>query len=185
MTDYSDYSYSSLLKFLVKEDKYDNEGVNYADVLLSMSGATSIEEMVTVYNRVFKKISYYVFWHSLPDYWFITESWDSKQYLANELNKCYNENLLRLYKSLDNPTKDDYVSGSALPRIVLKDFKKFRFVIAPIEVQSQIIDAIRSINSQIYIKDLETRRLADLRDTLLPRLMSGELKVNDMNIVAD
>lgn len=110
MTDYSDYSYSSLLEFLVKEDKYDNEGVNYADVLLSMSGAISIEEMVTVYNRVFKKISYYVFWHSLPDYWFITESWDSKQYLANELNKCYNENLLRLYKSLDNPTKDDCVT---------------------------------------------------------------------------
>ena len=27
----------------------------------------------------------------------------------------------------------------------------------------------------------ESRRLAELRDTLLPRLMSGELKVNDVD----
>jgi type I restriction enzyme S subunit len=27
---------------------------------------------------------------------------------------------------------------------------------------------------------IESRRLASLRDTLLPRLMSGELKVNDI-----
>ena len=102
-------------------------------------------------------------------------------------NIIYPELLLQLLRlpSVRKEVGDNYVSGSALPRIVLKDFKKFRFVIAPIEVQSQIIDAIRSIYSQIYIKDLETRRLADLRDTLLPRLMSGELKVNDMNIVAD
>ena len=98
-------------------------------------------------------------------------------------NIIYPELLLQLLRlpSVRKDVGDNYVSGSALPRIVLKDFKKFRFVIAPIEVQSQIIDAIRSINSQIYIKDLETRRLAELRDTLLPRLMSGELKVTDVD----
>jgi len=100
-------------------------------------------------------------------------------------NIIYPELLLQLLRlpSVRKDVGDNYVSGSALPRIVLKDFKKFRFVIAPIEVQSQIIDAIRSINSQIYIKDLETRRLAELRDTLLPRLMSGELRVTDVNLV--
>ena len=100
-------------------------------------------------------------------------------------NIIYPELLLQLLRlpSVRKDVGDNYVSGSALPRIVLKDFKKFRFVIAPIEVQSQIIDAIRSINSQIYIKDLETRRLAELRDTLLPRLMSGELRVTDVDLV--
>ena len=85
--------------------------------------------------------------------------------------------LLRLPK-VKKDVGDNYVSGSALPRIVLKDFKKFTFVIAPLEIQNRIIETIRSINKSIHINEQESHRLAALRDTLLPRLMSGELKVN-------
>lgn len=45
-----------------------------------------------------------------------------------------------------------------------------------------ISDKLESIYSMIYSNEQESRRLASLRDTLLPRLMSGELKVNDVNI---
>ncbi len=38
------------------------------------------------------------------------------------------------------------------------------------------------IINQILDNSVESRRLAELRDTLLPRLMSGELKVNDIDI---
>ena len=34
---------------------------------------------------------------------------------------------------------------------------------------------------QIIEKECEIRKLALLRDTLLPKLMSGELKINDIN----
>lgn len=44
----------------------------------------------------------------------------------------------------------------------------------------EISDKLETIYSMIYTNEQESRRLASLRDTLLPRLMSGELKVNEV-----
>lgn len=38
---------------------------------------------------------------------------------------------------------DNYVSGSALPRIVLKDFKKYQFILPPIDEQRKIGNILR------------------------------------------
>lgn len=110
MADYRNYSFCRLLDFLKLEAKYDKDEVDYVEYLLSMNNAPSIDEMITIYNKVFKKISYYVFCHSIPNNWFITDSWGNKTYLAYELNKCLNENIFRLYKSLESPTKEDCIS---------------------------------------------------------------------------
>lgn len=45
----------------------------------------------------------------------------------------------------------------------------------------KISSLLEPIFNQIISNELESRRLATLRDTLLPRLMSGELKVNELN----
>jgi type I restriction enzyme S subunit len=39
---------------------------------------------------------------------------------------------------------------------------------------------MKPLHSQIISNKIESRRLAELRDTLLPRLMSGEIKVNEI-----
>ena len=44
----------------------------------------------------------------------------------------------------------------------------------------EITDNLENIYSLIYKNEDESRRLAELRDTLLPKLMSGELKVNEI-----
>ena len=44
----------------------------------------------------------------------------------------------------------------------------------------EISDKLETIYSMIYTNEQESRRLASLRDALLPRLMSGELKVNEI-----
>ena len=106
---YCRYSYKYLLKFLQVEGRYDSEGVDYANYLLSMGDAKSIDEMMDIYNIVFKKIAYYVFSRTLPEYWFITDSWDRYKYLAEELNTCFNENLLKWYKSLQSPKEEDCI----------------------------------------------------------------------------
>ena len=106
---YSRYSYKYLLKFLQVEGRYDSEGVDYANYLLSMGDVKSIDEMMDIYNIVFKKIAYYVFSRTLPEYWFITDSWDRYKYLAEELNTCFNENLLKWYKSLQSPKEEDCI----------------------------------------------------------------------------
>lgn len=95
------------------------------------------------------------------------------------INVLYPELLLQLLRlpRVRKDVGDNYVSGSALPRIVLKDFKKFRFVVAPIDVQNRIIDTMQSLTNEIHINEMESRKLAQLRDVLLPKLMSGQIKL--------
>ena len=54
----------------------------------------------------------------------------------------------------------------------------------PFGADTQSISAsLERIYNLIYCNEDESRRLAQLRDTLLPRLMSGELKVNELETI--
>ena len=77
---------------------------------------------------------------------------------------------------------DNYVSGSALPRIVLKDFKKYQFTLPSINEQRKIGDILHSFRMQIAANVKENHRLTSLRDSLLPKLMSGEIDVAHIDI---
>ena len=77
---------------------------------------------------------------------------------------------------------DNYVSGSALPRIVLKDFKKYTFLLPPMADQSKIGSFLHAIRMQTKASIDEIQRLSSLRDSLLPRLMSGELDVSELDL---
>lgn len=93
------------------------------------------------------------------------------------------EILLYLLKqpSVRKDVGDNYVSGSALPRIVLKDFKKYRFMLPPMKEQQKIGPALHAIRMQIKANIDEMHRLSSVRDILLPKLMSGEIDVSDIN----
>ena len=67
--------------------------------------------------------------------------------------------------------------GAAQPHVYAKDINKLPFVIAPHEVLSQFEKIISEMFDGIEVYDKENLRLATLRDTLLPKLMSGEIKV--------
>lgn len=94
------------------------------------------------------------------------------------------EILLYLLKqpSVRKDVGDNYVSGSALPRIVLKDFKKYRFMLPPIEEQQKIGSVLHAIRMQIKTNVDEIHNLSSLRDTLLPKLMSGELDTSGIEL---
>lgn len=93
------------------------------------------------------------------------------------------EILLYLLKqpSVRKDVGDNYVSGSALPRIVLKDFKKYRFMLPPMKEQQKIGPALHAIRMKIKANIDEMHRLSSVRDILLPKLMSGEIDVSDIN----
>lgn len=94
------------------------------------------------------------------------------------------EILLALLKSPSvlKEVRDNYVSGSALPRIVLKDFKKLRFILPPLKIQSEIAPLLHNIRLQIDSNCFEIQHLSALRDTLLPKLMNGEIDVSQVQI---
>lgn len=54
-------------------------------------------------------------------------------------------------------------------------------LVPPQDVFDNMTKTMRPIIEEIIDKKIESRKLASLRDTLLPRLMSGELKVSEIN----
>ena len=100
------------------------------------------------------------------------------------LKKIYPEILLAFLKSpnLLKEVRDNYVSGSALPRIVLRDFKKLSFYLPSIEIQSEISSLFYSIRKQIAKNIMENEKLINLKNYLLPKLMNGEIDVEKIEL---
>ncbi len=101
-----------------------------------------------------------------------------------DINIIMPEILLYLLKqpSVRKDVGDNYVSGSALPRIVLKDFKKYRFMLPPMDEQLKIGAILHAIRMQTKANIDEIYCLLSTRDALLPRLMSGEIDVSAVKI---
>lgn len=75
--------------------------------------------------------------------------------------------------------REGFVSGSAIPRVVLKDLKRAQLLrpIDPVlETFSRVVEPMRA-SVRANVGNSET--LVALRDALLPKLMSGELRVPD------
>ena len=87
--------------------------------------------------------------------------------------------LYYMMKCLFEPVKMGGTRGSSIPYIVMNDIVLQKFVLED-SLVGKYSDFAYSIMKQIQKNNQESRRLAKLRDTLLPRLMSGELKVNEI-----
>ena len=75
-----------------------------------------------------------------------------------------------------------YENGtSGIKNFRIKDFISVEpVVIPPADLLGKFQQFVDSVQLQIQTRGSESSRLASLRDTLLPRLMSGELKVNEI-----
>ena len=60
--------------------------------------------------------------------------------------------------------------------------QKESIIIPPIEIASEFEKLTQIFYDKIQFNGVESERLSQLRDTLLPRLMSGELQINDDNM---
>ena len=67
--------------------------------------------------------------------------------------------------------------GSVIRFITKGNLTDFEFAIPRDLENNEIVDVFKSINEKIFANIKENSRLSSLRDTLLPRLMSGELEV--------
>ena len=96
-------------------------------------------------------------------------------------NKTINPHFLSLtLKRKDVLRKmENYVSGAVLQRIVLRDFRKFLIVNPPIEIQKQWFNLVEGMFEASWNNIHTSNSLAKLRDTLLPKLLSGELRITD------
>ena len=88
-----------------------------------------------------------------------------------------------LYK-FNNKVMFGYENGtSGIKNFRIKDFTSLEPIIIPPESSLQSFQPmIDNLQMKLQMNGSESQKLATLRDTLLPKLMSGELKVNDVEI---
>lgn len=79
---------------------------------------------------------------------------------------------------LTNKKKVDALQwGAAQPHVYAKDVNKLPFAIPPTDVLTRFEELVTDVFDCIELNNKESSRLSALRDTLLPKLMSGEIKV--------
>ena len=71
--------------------------------------------------------------------------------------------------------------GSAIPYIVINDLAKFEFIYNKENFESYM-PLFKSLTQTIQSNEFENERLSQFRDTLLPKLMSGEICIFDVTI---
>jgi type I restriction enzyme S subunit len=76
-------------------------------------------------------------------------------------------------KSYDN-------EGTVFGSINKETLGNIKTIIPPILLCEKFEDLFKEIDSKIYNLDLETQNLIKTRDTLLPKLISGELEINEI-----
>ena len=75
---------------------------------------------------------------------------------------------------------DSVSTGTKMPRTSWGDMADYRVVLPPTEVANAFTGLVQPLMDEIVSRIHETRSLAALRDSLLPRLVSGELEVAGM-----
>lgn len=89
-----------------------------------------------------------------------------------------------IYKAI-KPWLDYFENGNVGTTVIhlgKTDVDKFRILNAPDEIHRKFFNLIDPIFNQTIINAQEEKRLSQLRDSLLPRLMSGKIRINSNNI---
>jgi restriction endonuclease S subunit len=97
--------------------------------------------------------------------------------VATELRWAYYELIRQDINSMD--------SGSAIPSTSREDFYSLPVLSPPVGVQAAFAELLTPFWSRQEENISESRSLAAIRDTLLPKLLSGELRVQDAATKAD
>ena len=85
------------------------------------------------------------------------------------------------YLKAATPDIENKATGSTFKEASGSLMKSLQLVIAPKDIMDSFEERLKPILAEQECIEDESRRLATLRDTLLPKLMSGELKVNDVD----
>lgn len=106
--DYSKYSYSRVLNFFQDAYLCGSDDMNYAKYLLNMNEQSTIKALIKIYDKVMRALPDYVYGKNyVPDYWYFYEIWPGpKVNLHEDVHKCLNENILRLYHAQENPSDE-------------------------------------------------------------------------------
>ena len=72
---------------------------------------------------------------------------------------------------------ESYALGTTRPSLNTSILQSFKFVVPPIEIQDKFAEIVLTFDEKIQNNNNENRTMATLRDSLMPRLMRGEIRM--------
>lgn len=99
-------------------------------------------------------------------------------YIAIICNKIVSNYYMYLWCKANMETIENAGNGSVFQEISKSAFKTLEFQIPPKEKLSLFDEQVEPIFQKIKSNTIQIRTLTQMRDTLLPKLMSGEVKIN-------
>ncbi|KIO72744.1 restriction endonuclease subunit S [Caldibacillus thermoamylovorans] len=117
-------------------------------------------------------------WKPIPQYKFAICSTEFIVYVPKENNIFY-----YVYEFINSDYFSEmlvsHATGStgSRQRVKPKDTLNFKIYLPPVELMVKFSKAVKPMHDSISLKNLEIQKLVLTRDTLLPKLMSGEIRV--------
>lgn len=119
--------------------------------------------------------------------------------ISEDLSAVYNNGLIRLtvdtsimlplylYRQFQTEDFANYIARiesetSVRPNMKINYLLKYEFVLPPIAKQSELIELLTPMLSKQNNLIIENKQLETLRDTLLPKLLSGKLDVSNIDL---
>jgi len=97
-------------------------------------------------------------------------------FIADENKICFE--YLYLHLLFSRQKLNDIASGSAQQNLNVKIIKNFEILLPPANIVQKLKCVVRPIFQQIKLNTKQIMTLEKLRDTLLPKLMSGDVRVD-------
>ena len=100
--------------------------------------------------------------------------------------KCLNNSTNYLWEIINSEQfqlkKDSLSTGTLMAGVSNTTIKNYKYLIPTKDVLDNYNEVITSINKKIYNNQVENKKLSQLRDTLLPKLMNGEINLENIEI---
>ena len=160
------------IRFIL-EKNFMNKRLNPDDLVIEISGGSPTQstgracrissELISYYNKAIICTNFCKAISPIKGYSaYIYYLWDS----------LYKQGIMFLYENGTTGIKNLDINGL---------LEKLKVIIPPEEIAFKFSDAISKLSNKTLANSIESAKLAQIRDSLLPRLMSGELKINDLN----
>jgi type I restriction enzyme S subunit len=91
---------------------------------------------------------------------------------------------LFLYLYFKQANFDNVITGSAQPQITVTNLGYMRIVVPPDAILRAFSDATEQMRVAAVMLNSERQTLGEIRDLLLPRLISGELQIPEEMLVS-
>ena len=73
-------------------------------------------------------------------------------------------------------------TGTTQQQLTVPNFQKTEILVPTQKIMSQFTDILEPIFKKLWANQIENEEMSSLRDTLLPKLMSGEIDVSDIDL---